>query len=184
MSRSDTTARIVATLAHLAAVRTGPDGAVLYHALYAALLASELHLSPAEADDRAADPAWNEAERAINDRARSMVKQARQAMRAAEHAADAWTPKPGDTVTRTGTDGTWVVRGHEDDDFVWVHRPGVRMVPAFGRVGGGFVDLAPGRPEPAEEELVAVAELRPAGNGQDSTPASADTAELTAGGAL
>lgn len=76
--------RILATLAHLAAVRTGSEGAVHHHALYAVLLASELHLAPAEADDRAADPAWNEAERAINDRVRALIAQAREDARKAE----------------------------------------------------------------------------------------------------
>ncbi|GAA4924287.1 hypothetical protein HD597_011262 [Nonomuraea thailandensis] len=76
--------RTLATLAHLAAVRTGPDGAVLHHALYAALLAGELHLAPADADDRAADPVWSYAERVVNDRARALIEQARQAARAAE----------------------------------------------------------------------------------------------------
>ncbi|MFB4273081.1 helix-turn-helix domain-containing protein [Nonomuraea sp. GTA35] len=80
------TDRTLATLAHLVAVRTGLDGAVLHHALYAVLLASELQLAPAEADDRAADPAWSDAERAVNDRARALIEQARQATRAAEFA--------------------------------------------------------------------------------------------------
>ncbi|MDP4501002.1 hypothetical protein [Nonomuraea turcica] len=72
-----------------------------------------------------------------------------------------WAPTPGDTVTRAGSDGTWIVRGWEDDDFVWVHRPDVRMVPKVGRNTGGMVDLAGWRDEPEHEELAAVAELRP-----------------------
>lgn len=144
--------RILDTLAHLAATRTGSDGATLRHALYAALLASALNLSPADADDRAADPAWSDAERAVNERARELIEQASTAV---------WTPKPGDVVIRTGHTGKWIVRGWEDDDFVWVHRPGTATVPTYGRTIG-YTDLAPGQRQPARKELVAIAELRPA----------------------
>ncbi|MGI5286583.1 hypothetical protein ACQEVF_25045 [Nonomuraea polychroma] len=164
MSYIDRTTRILATLAHLAAARTGSEGAVLHHALYATLLAIELRLAPGDADDRAADPAWNDNERALHDRARELVDQARRAIRAAEYAQpdEAWTPNERDTVTWDGHDGTWVVRSYEDDDTVWIHRPDVRMVPAIGRNGGGMVDLVGWRDVPEREELVAIAALRPA----------------------
>lgn len=73
-----------------------------------------------------------------------------------------WTPAPGDTVVWRGMGGTWIVRGWEDDDTVWIHRPDVRMVPMIGRNGGGMVDLIGWRDEPEHEELVFVVELRSA----------------------
>lgn len=73
-----------------------------------------------------------------------------------------WTPANGEAVTWNGTDGTWIVRGFEDDDTVWIHRPDVRMVPVIGRNSGGMVDLAGWRDEPEHEELVAIAALLPA----------------------
>lgn len=73
-----------------------------------------------------------------------------------------WTPAPGDTVVWRGMGGTWIVRGWEDDDTVWIHRPDVRMVPRIGRASAGTVDLVGWRDEPEHEELAFVAELRPA----------------------
>src|SRR5690348_2666095 len=110
---------MLATLAHLAAVRTGSEGAVLHHALYAALLAAELHLAPAEADDRAAEPARDEAGHAISTRARDLIEQARTAARREEFTpATTWTPvvvvperqfAVGDTVRlRITQSGTWI----------------------------------------------------------------------------
>lgn len=75
--------------------------------------------------------------------------------------AHTWMPSQGDTVTQEGYDGVWVVDGYEDDDTVWLYRPGTRMVPAYGRLYG-WVDLSPGRLVPEHTELAAVAALRPA----------------------
>jgi hypothetical protein len=135
---------MLATLAHLAAVRTGSEGAVLHHALYAALLAAELHLAPADADDRAADPAWTDAERRINDRARELIDQARRAIRKAEHHQDAWAPTPGgterwfavgDTVRlKVSQSGTWIdedLAAEESDE----EEARVRVTARVGTVG-------------------------------------------------
>ncbi|MFD9950855.1 hypothetical protein ACFWYW_19735 [Nonomuraea sp. NPDC059023] len=73
----------------------------------------------------------------------------------------AWAPAPGATVTRDGTDGTWIVQDWEDYDTVWVHRPDARMFPTIGRSSAGLVDLSGWREEPEDSELVAVADLRP-----------------------
>lgn len=262
MSRTE---RMLATLAHLAAARTGSDGQILRHALHAVLLASALNLAPADADDLAAEPACTDAEQEIHDRAAALIERARTAHgqderadqhrsrtghfrrfgccapavqhvaerrfavgdtvrlritqsgtwtdqdladeedednarvrvtvragdvgrvtvvrsyptpfpyavmfgdqeigvpeEALERVATAWAPTEGDVVTRPGTDETWVVRSYEDDDFVWVHRPDVRMVPMIGRNTATMVDLVGWRDEPEHEELVAIADLSPA----------------------
>ncbi|MGW6498512.1 hypothetical protein [Nonomuraea angiospora] len=87
MSRTDHTGRMLATLAHLAATRTGSDGQILRHALHAALVASALNLAPADADDRAAEPAHTDAERMVNNRARALIEQAQAAARRDEFAS-------------------------------------------------------------------------------------------------
>lgn len=68
----------------------------------------------------------------------------------------------GDPVVWAGQTGAWLVHGYEDDETVWIHRPGVPMIPMVARPGSGLVDLAPYRLEPEHAELVAVAELWPA----------------------
>lgn len=75
--------------------------------------------------------------------------------------SDDWAPADGATVVWKGTGGTWIVRGYEDDDTVWIHRPDVRMVPRIGRNTATMVDLAGWRNEPEHEELVSIAALRP-----------------------
>ncbi|TDD45402.1 hypothetical protein E1286_24095 [Nonomuraea terrae] len=125
--------------------------------LLAALITRLFDVTPREAIDLAKNDAFDPRVKVAGQARNHILTRAQGARLAAEQ----WTPTDGDTVTWNGIDGIWIVRGYEDDDTVWIHRPDVRMVPTIGRNGGGMVDLAGWRDEPAHEELVAIADLRP-----------------------
>lgn len=121
-----------------------------------------LRVLVAEMAHAAPSPISDTEQYAAHEQANRLVEQAARDHQAAEHGEQTWKPADGDAVTWNSTDGMWIVRGYEDDDTVWIHRPDVRMVPMIGRNGGGMVDLAGWRDEPEHQELVAIAALRPA----------------------
>ncbi|MET8864626.1 hypothetical protein ABZW11_16950 [Nonomuraea sp. NPDC004580] len=132
--------------------------------LLAALIVRLFDTPASQAIDLARNDAFDDRVRAASDALTEALDRARRTRLALE----SWTPRVGDRVTHTGTDGTWIITAFEDDDTAWIARPDAPTSPTIGRATDGLTNLTGWDTRPDHELLAVVDQLRPAQSEQTS----------------